>query len=52
MLGHGALGLNDWVAGTDLDVSEYDVPEVDPFRAAGDAAQDLDLWASCHGRAA
>src|SRR5215469_1651021 len=35
------------VAGTDLDTSEHDVPEAGLFRAAGDAGQDLDLWASC-----
>jgi hypothetical protein len=38
-------------AGTDLGTSEHDVPEAGLFRAAGDAAQDLDLWASCNARA-
>jgi hypothetical protein len=35
-------------AGIDLDASEHGPPEAGLFRAAGDAAQDLDLWASCH----
>ena len=39
------------VAGTDLDTSEHDVPEAGLFRAAGDAGQDLDLWASCNAHA-
>lgn len=38
-------------AGIDLDASERGVPEAGLFRAADDAAQDLDLWASCHARA-
>jgi len=38
-------------AGTDLDASEHDAPEAGLFRAAGDATQDLDLWASCNARA-
>ena len=38
-------------AGTGLDASEHDVPEAGLFRAAGDATQDLDLWASCNARA-
>jgi hypothetical protein len=35
----------------DLGASEHDVPEAGLFRAAGDATQDLDLWASCNARA-
>jgi hypothetical protein len=38
-------------AGVDLDASEHDMPEAGLFRAAGNAAQDLDLRASCHARA-
>ena len=37
-------------AGIDLDASEHEVPEAGLFRAAGDAAQDLDLWASNSAR--
>jgi hypothetical protein len=34
--------------GIDLDASEHGLPEAGLFRAAGDAAQDLDPWASCY----
>jgi hypothetical protein len=37
-------------AGIDLDASGHEVPEAGLFRAAGDAAQDLDLWASRNAR--
>src|SRR5258708_8496789 len=37
-------------AGIDLDASEREVPEAGLFRAAGDAAQDLDLWAGNSAR--
>jgi hypothetical protein len=39
------------LAGIDLDASEFDVPEAGLFRSPGDAAQDLDLWASRNARA-
>ncbi len=37
-------------AGIDLDASEHDVPEAGLVRAAGEAVEDLDLWASRNAR--
>jgi hypothetical protein len=38
------------LAGVDIDASEHDVPPSGLIRAAGEAAEDLDLWASSNAR--
>jgi len=39
------------LAGIDVDASEHDVPEAGLIRAAGNAVEDLDLWAISNARA-
>jgi hypothetical protein len=39
------------LAGINVDASEHDVPEAGLIRAAGDAVEDLDLWAINNARA-